>query len=209
MADVSSIRVPNIDTPYQVKDNGAVHKSGLNVTGNDFVLDAHNNGSSITIKTADGDLTGVKNGWASSDGYNLPKVVPDIPSVKNMIDNLSQAGTPVMTDLSSYLNTEIATVAEYFRAYRWGYLLILDFSLTWVKAGSNQNLTSALPFTFMNRMVSGLSGRGAYTDNLTPATVYNNAIGDNYLKAHVPADNVGKRSFDTVACFVSSWTAGH
>lgn len=86
MADVSSIRVPNIDTPYQVKDNGAVHKSGLNVTGNDFVLDAHNNGSSITIKTADGDLTGVKNEWDSSDGYNLPKVVPDIPSIASMID---------------------------------------------------------------------------------------------------------------------------
>ncbi len=85
MSDISSIKVPEVETPYTVKDRGAVHLSGSNVAAADFMLNLQNNAGGA-IKWPSGDMTDLKRGWTAADGFTGAGVGADIPSIATMID---------------------------------------------------------------------------------------------------------------------------
>lgn len=85
MSDISSIKVPEVETPYTVKDPNAVHLSGSNVAAADFMLNLQNNAGGA-IKWPSGDMTDLKRGWTAADGFTGAGIGADIPSIAAMID---------------------------------------------------------------------------------------------------------------------------
>ena len=94
MSDISSIKVPEVETPYTVKDPNAVHLSGSNVAAADFMLNLQNNAGGA-IKWPSGDMTDLKRGWTAADGFTGAGIGADIPSIAAMIDAKMSTASPV------------------------------------------------------------------------------------------------------------------